>query len=70
MQNKHSDNATTKDSNMNNQIEISGIVYNVVSAKDFKHNNGSRTDLKLQRPNGRRFYFAVVYENGTISEVA
>ena len=55
---------------MNNQIEISGIVYNVVSAKDFKHNNGSRTDLKLQRPNGRRFYFAVVYENGTISEVA
>jgi hypothetical protein len=46
-------------------IQISGITYNVIGSKEIK---AGRTELKLQRPNGRRFYFAVVYENGTVSE--
>ena len=49
-----------------NTIEISGITYNLISTKEIR---AGRTELKLQRPNGRRFYFAVVYENGTMSEV-
>lgn len=50
---------------MAQQIQISGVTYNVIGAKAI--NNG-RTELKLQRPAGRRFYFAVVYENGAVSE--
>ena len=50
-------------------IEISGITYNLISAKEIAGKQG-RKELKLQRPNGRRFYFAVVYENGAVSEVA
>lgn len=53
---------------MNKTIEISGITYNVIGAKEFEHKGATRTELKLQRKNGRRFYFATVYENGTISE--
>ena len=45
---------------------INGTMYKLISSKILP--NG-RTELKLQRPNGRRFYFAVVYENGAISEV-
>lgn len=47
-------------------ININGVTYNVVGSKAIKL---GRTELKLKRPNGRRFYFAVVYENGQISEV-
>lgn len=46
-------------------VNINGIDYKVVSTQEV--GNG-RKELKLQRPNGRRFYFAVVYENGAISE--
>lgn len=55
---------------MNKQIEINSVTYNIVGAKVFNHNGAQRTELKRQRPKGRRFYFAVVYENGAISEVA
>lgn len=48
-------------------IEISGIIYNVISVTVVAGKPG-RKELKLQRPNGRRAYFAVVYENGAISE--
>jgi hypothetical protein len=49
-----------------NTIQISGITYEVVSIKAF--GDKGRKEMKLRRPNGRRFYFAVVYENGSISE--
>ena len=51
-------------------INISGQQYQVISTKQFAHNGQQRTELKLRKPNGRRFYFAVVYEDGSISEVA
>jgi hypothetical protein len=48
-------------------IQINGITYNLIGAKEVAGKPG-RKELKLQRPNGRRFYFAVQYENGAISE--
>lgn len=51
-------------------IEISGITYNVIGSKQFTVKGQVRTELKLRRPTGRRDYFAVVYENGTMSEAA
>ena len=51
-----------------NTIQISGVTYNLIAATEIAGKPG-RKELKLQRPNGRRFYFAVVYENGTMSEV-
>ena len=53
-----------------NTIEINGQAYEVVGATKFEYKGKQRTELKLRKPNGRRFYFATVYENGTISEVA
>lgn len=47
-------------------IELKGITYKVISTTELK--NG-RKELKLQRINGRRIYFVVVYENGSMSEV-
>lgn len=46
-------------------IQIGGITYSVIGSKAIQ---AGRTELKLRRPNGRRFYFAVVYENGAVSE--
>lgn len=51
-----------------NTIEINGTTYNLISAVEVTGKPG-RKELKLQKPNGRRFYFAVVYENGSMSEV-
>lgn len=51
-----------------NTIEISGITYNLIGSKNIASKPG-RKELKLQRPNGRRIYFAVMYENGIIGEV-
>lgn len=48
-------------------INISGITYNLISVATISGYPG-RKELKLQRQNGRRFYFAVQYENGSISE--
>lgn len=48
-------------------IQINGTTYNVIGSKEVTGKPG-RKELKLQRQNGRRFYFAVVYENGAISE--
>lgn len=50
-------------------IEIRGQVYEVVARKAFVHNGKQREELKLRKPKGRRFYFAVVYENGSVSSV-
>jgi len=49
-------------------IQIAGIAYNVISSQEIAGKPGRR-EFKLQRPNGRRFYFVVQYENGTMSEV-
>ena len=50
-----------------NTIQINGTTYNVIGSKEVAGKPG-RKELKLQRPNGRRFYCAVVYENGAIGE--
>ena len=52
---------------MNKQIQIDGITYNVLSSNKFQ---AGRTELQLQRPNGRRCYYVVVYANGSMSSVA
>lgn len=49
-----------------NQIEINGVTYNIISEVTIK---AGRVELKMKRPNGRRFYFVVKYENGAMSEV-
>ena len=52
-----------------NTINIKGQDYEVISAKLIACKGQQRTELKLRRPNGHRFYFAVMYENGVIGEV-
>jgi hypothetical protein len=52
-----------------NVININGIHYIVVSEKPFSHNGKQRTVLTLRLPKGKRHYEAVIYENGSISEV-
>lgn len=47
-------------------MNINGINYTLISKTEIR---AGRFELKLQRPNGRRVYFAVLYENGTMSEV-
>ncbi|MGL4575796.1 MAG: hypothetical protein ACRCV9_13515 [Burkholderiaceae bacterium] len=49
-----------------NTMQISGITYIVVGSTVLER---GRTEIKLRRQKGRRFYFAVVYENGSVSEV-
>jgi hypothetical protein len=51
-----------------NNIKINGITYHLISATEVTGKPG-RKELKLKRPNGRRAYFAVMYENGVIGEV-
>lgn len=48
------------------QIKIDGITYNLIGEKPVAGRPG-RKELKLQRPKGRRYYYAVVYENGSMS---
>ena len=50
-------------------ININGTEFNLISVKAFEHKGEQRKELKLQKPNGRRFYFAVLYANGSMSEV-
>jgi hypothetical protein len=52
--------------NMSKQIQIDGITYNVLSANQFQ---AGRTELKLQRPNGRRCYYVVMFANGFVTSV-
>lgn len=49
-------------------ISIKGQEYEVISSRPFAHKGKQRTELKLRKPNGCRFYFAVVYENGAVGE--
>lgn len=51
-------------------IEINGTKYLVIAERPFTHNGARRKELTLRLPKGRRFYHAVVYENGAVSEVA
>ena len=51
---------------MSKQIQIDGITYNVLSANQFQ---AGRTELKLQRPNGRRCYYVVMFANGFVTSV-
>ena len=47
-------------------MNINGVTHSLNSKPEIR---AGPFELKLPRPNGRRFYFAVVYENGTMSEV-
>ncbi len=47
-------------------VRINGIVYNVIAKKPIPQ-FANRYSLTLQRPNGRRFYSAVQYSNGALS---
>jgi hypothetical protein len=47
-------------------IKIDGITYNVIKTAPIKEFAG-RYSMTLQRPKGKRYYFAVKYENGAIS---
>ena len=47
-------------------VRIDGITYNVIATSPIT-SFANRYALTLQRPKGRRFYFAVRYENGAIS---
>lgn len=47
-------------------MNINGVTYTLISKTEIR---AGRFELKLQRPKGKRFYFAVVYENGSMSEV-
>lgn len=49
-------------------ININGTEYKVIGVKDIA-GKPDRKELKLQRLNGRRFYFVVAYENGAMGEV-
>lgn len=48
-----------------NIINIDGQDFVLISTKDFGVNG--RIELKLRKPKGRKFFFAVVYEDGSIS---
>lgn len=50
-------------------MEIDGIAYVVVSVKNFTHNEKNREWITLRRPKGKRFYYVVRYENGSLSRV-
>ena len=54
---------------MNQQIQIDGITYDVTGIMTFDFNGKQRHELRLRRPNGTKRYFAVVYENGAMSDV-
>ena len=44
-----------------------GITYQVLVAKPYVHNNLNRVSYTVKRPNGRRTYLVIGYENGTFS---
>lgn len=47
---------------------INGTKYEVISEKKFSDLN--RTEITLRKPNGKRLYHVVRYEDGTLSSVA
>jgi hypothetical protein len=54
---------------MDKQITVDGITYDITGIMTFDVNGKQRHELRLRRPKGRKTYTAVVYENGTMSEV-
>lgn len=50
-------------------MTIDGITYIVVSQKPFTHNGMARVAIGLRRPNGKKLYEVVRYEDGTMSAV-
>lgn len=49
-------------------MEINGITYEVLGEREIGGRPG-RVEVILRRPNGKRLYHAVRYENGTVSGV-
>ena len=54
---------------MNKQITVDGITYEVTAIRTVDVNGAQRHELTLRRPKGTKRYFAVVYENGAMSDV-
>jgi hypothetical protein len=55
---------------MNTIQAADGIIYQVLVAKPFVHNNNNRVSYTVKRPRGRRTYLVIGYENGTFSTAA
>lgn len=53
---------------MQKQIEISGVTYIILGQREFSRKGAQRTELSLRKPNGRKVFHAIVYENGAVSE--
>jgi hypothetical protein len=49
------------------ELRIDGIRYVVLHQRAFEHKGQQRTEFCLKRPKGRLTYYAVRYENGTLS---
>ena len=47
-----------------------GITYKVIKATPYTHNGQARVSYTCKRPNGRRTYLVIGYENGTFSSAA
>lgn len=50
-------------------VTIRGVYYLVESERPYEYQGHKRTEYTLRRPKGRRSYYAVRYENGTLSDV-
>jgi hypothetical protein len=52
------------------RIEIDGIVYDVIQERDYQYYGREHTQLYLQRPKGKIYYFSVRYDNGAFATVS
>jgi hypothetical protein len=50
-------------------VTIGGQKFKLIAMKPFVHGGEQRWELKLQKPNGTRFYFATRYADGSTSAV-
>ncbi len=53
----------------NSTIRIDGVTYEIVRERQFQANGAVRTAIRMRRPNGKKFYEVVRYENGSLSSV-
>lgn len=50
-------------------MNINGKQYIVLGEKKFSHKGNLRTEISLKLPRGKKIYYVVVYEDGSMSEV-
>lgn len=61
---------TVKKPQMTNTITINNKNYVVVKETTFTHKGTERTEFQVRKPQGKRVYFVVKYENGLFSSFA